>query len=668
MIGFLQPLLGLAVLAAGIPILLHLIRRRELRHVTFPAIRYLRRAEERYARRLRLRHLLLLAARVLIIAALAAAAAGPLVGRGGARDHVPTAVAIVLDESLSSARLAGDLRLLDAYLERAAGAVELAGPDDRIALFSEARPDRGALAEGPEAVTAVLHEVRPTAGLARPEAALRQTVAWLRSTGLDALEVHLFTDLQRVSLPGTDDTTETGDPGSNITVIGYAPDLGDEPNGAPGYPEPESAPLDAGLRTRISVPILWWGEASPPESSTVIRLLVEDAVVAVAEAPFGGTSLLTLPPQDSGWVQGYVQIDGHGLAADDDRHFTWFARPTPSVAVTGDAGDFVTRALAALEGGERIRSGSPGEAEVWIAGAGAGLDEALAAERAVVVLPPANALDLPRLNFRLSRASIPWRYESEEGVAGASRLAGPAPIAGLDGQVVRQRYLLRSTAVAGADTALLRLEDGEAWLVRGTRGERAAYLLLASPLIPEATDLPVSAAMVPFIDALVGEWARRGAVEQSVHEGIARVRLPPRAREARLPDGSVRHVEGGSWFVAEAPGGYTITDAAETLLAFSVNAPLAESDLRRGSADALEAVLPSAAWHWYRGGDAASWQNDIFRQRRGRHTWRPLIVLLLVLAVVEASLAAGRRRRVSRPPRERQIADSEAEASEPAVP
>jgi hypothetical protein len=336
--------------------------------------------------------------------------------------------------------------------------------------------------------------------------------------------------------------------------------------------------------------------------------------------------------------------------------------------VAGEAGDFVTRALAALEGGGRVRSGSPGEAEVWIAGGGAGLEEALAAGRAVVVLPPADPLDLSRLNFRLSRAGIPWRYESEEEDAGASRLAGPAPIPGLDDLVIRRRYTLRPTALAAADTVLLRLAGGEAWLVRGTRGERAAYLLLGSPLIPEATDLPVSAAMVPFIDALVGEWARRGAVLRSVHEGIARVQLPPRAREAHLPDGSVRHIEGGSWFIAEAPGGYTITDGAEILLAFSVNAPVAESDLRRGSADALEAVLPSADWNWHRDGDAASWQNDIFRQRRGRHTWRPLIVLLLVLAAIEASLASGRRRRVRRPPGERNPADSEATTTELAVP
>ncbi|NIU76354.1 MAG: hypothetical protein GWN71_23170, partial [Gammaproteobacteria bacterium] len=57
MIGFLTPLLWGAAVAALVPIVLHLIRHREIRRIEFPAIRYIRRAEQRHARRLRLRHL-----------------------------------------------------------------------------------------------------------------------------------------------------------------------------------------------------------------------------------------------------------------------------------------------------------------------------------------------------------------------------------------------------------------------------------------------------------------------------------------------------------------------------------------------------------------------------------------------------------------------------------
>lgn len=647
MIGFLQPLLALAALAAAVPIVLHLIRRREQRRVIFPAIRYLRRAEERYARRLRLRHLLLLAARVLIVILLAIAAAGPLIGRGDAADHEPTAVAILLDESLSAGRLTGDRRLIDLYAERAKHTLRLSGPDDRLALFSGAWPEDRPPVEGIEPVRRALDTARPTAGVADPATALQAAVAWLRSTGVVHLEVHLFTDLQATSLPAAP-PAESADLGRGISIAAYIGGGAAASNAAPGYPEPATHPLEAGRTTRISVPIDSWG-AVPPESVTVVRLVVEDNVVAVDEASFGSTALLTLPPQDSGWVQGYVEIDTHGLAADDRRYFTWFSRPPPAVALTGNPGEFVVRALAALERGGRLRPSNPVSADVVLAGDGEGIERALAAGRSVIIIPPADPLDLPRLNSRLRRAGVPWRYEIGDGAGGgASRVAPGAP-AGLAGVVVRTSYEIQTMRLAADDSVLVRLDDGRPWLVRGTLDEGAAYLLLGSPLIPEASELPVRAAMVPFMDLLLGDWARRSPTDPTRYAGITRISLPPRAREIRMPDGGIQGAEGGAWFFAEEPGNYAIRDDARTLRAFSINAPRRESDLRPGRRERLERVLPEADWFWLYGRADEEWSNAIFRERRGRHLWRPVVILFFALAIVEASLAAAGRRRAGRP-------------------
>ena len=89
MIGFLHPwaLAGLA--AAAIPVLLHLLARREPPTVVFPAVRYLITTTREHQRRLKLQHLLLLLLlRTLLIVALVLAAAGPTVPlprRGRAR-------------------------------------------------------------------------------------------------------------------------------------------------------------------------------------------------------------------------------------------------------------------------------------------------------------------------------------------------------------------------------------------------------------------------------------------------------------------------------------------------------------------------------------------------------------------------------------------------------
>ena len=74
---FLHPWLLAGLLAAGVPLLLHLVQRREPPTVVFPAVRYLLDATREHQRRLRIRHWLLLLLRTLLIVALVLAAAGP---------------------------------------------------------------------------------------------------------------------------------------------------------------------------------------------------------------------------------------------------------------------------------------------------------------------------------------------------------------------------------------------------------------------------------------------------------------------------------------------------------------------------------------------------------------------------------------------------------------
>jgi hypothetical protein len=176
---------------------LHLIRRREVRRIAFPAVRYLRRAEKRHAKRLRLRQLLLLATRVAIVLLLAAAAAGPLIGRGSAADHRPTALAIVIDDSQSSSQLADGRRLLDEFVERVSLTLDLTTADDRLALISAAAGDQPLIIQGPNAIREYLSNAQPMAARADLPTAVTRGEAWARSVAEGrAIEIHVLTDLQ----------------------------------------------------------------------------------------------------------------------------------------------------------------------------------------------------------------------------------------------------------------------------------------------------------------------------------------------------------------------------------------------------------------------------------------------------------------------------------------
>jgi hypothetical protein len=107
MIAFLHPwaLAGLA--AAAIPVLLHLLARREPPTVVFPAVRYLITTTREHQRRLKLQNLLLLLLRTLLIVALVLAAAGPTLPIRGVAGHAPGALVVIVDNSPSSGAVVG---------------------------------------------------------------------------------------------------------------------------------------------------------------------------------------------------------------------------------------------------------------------------------------------------------------------------------------------------------------------------------------------------------------------------------------------------------------------------------------------------------------------------------------------------------------------------------
>src|SRR5947209_4476946 len=100
---FVFPLLLGGLLLAGVPVLLHLIVRQQPKRLPFPAFRFLVQQQRTNLRKLRLRHLLLLALRVFLIAAMGLLLARPrlfhrVLGLDGER---PVLAVLVFDTSAS---------------------------------------------------------------------------------------------------------------------------------------------------------------------------------------------------------------------------------------------------------------------------------------------------------------------------------------------------------------------------------------------------------------------------------------------------------------------------------------------------------------------------------------------------------------------------------------
>src|SRR6266540_3421725 len=138
-VSFIHPLALLGLTAAAIPALLNLLQRRIPPELDFPAVRYLSAAERESARRLKLRHLLLLILRTALIVAIVFAAARPLVSLRGAGvsggAHEPTAVVVILDNSPSSGAVVDGGVMLERLRAAAQSSVRHTTSADRVWLM-----------------------------------------------------------------------------------------------------------------------------------------------------------------------------------------------------------------------------------------------------------------------------------------------------------------------------------------------------------------------------------------------------------------------------------------------------------------------------------------------------------------------------------------------------
>ena len=174
--AFLAPFfLALGVLA-GVPLLIHLLRRRIGRIVDFPAVAYLLRMEREHSRERKLKNRFLLLLRLLAVIALALAAARPIARLAGV-GHSPVAVAIVIDNSMSSGLVVNSRPVLEELKAEARALIDALAPEDRGWIITA----DGKVTGGPPAsLQSALGALRPLGGHGDTRAAIARAVALAR--------------------------------------------------------------------------------------------------------------------------------------------------------------------------------------------------------------------------------------------------------------------------------------------------------------------------------------------------------------------------------------------------------------------------------------------------------------------------------------------------------
>ena len=500
---FLHPLALVGLAAAAIPALLHLLERRVPPEADFPPLRYLSEAERQNARRLKLRHLLLLILRTALIVLIVLAAARPLfpTQASGASLHEPTAVAVILDNSVSSGLVVDGRPALERLKAMARGSLARATASDRLWLVLA---DGVARAGTPDALLATVDSAGVSARRLDLTAAVRAATRLVDAEPLPAREVHVVSDLQRTALGAGRAGALRG-----VRVLALAPPSRASANRGVGAARVTNGAVAVDI---VGTPGAGAGGAAP------LTLRIRGREVGRALVAPGSTASITLPPLGPGWWVGEAVLDADELRADDRRFLVWrVAAPARVTALSSTGGGpFVAAALAVLEEAQRVRRGT----EVAIG------DRPEAGTLVSVVVPPAEPALIGQANRALAAQGGRWRFGSA-GTPGPIAGAAVPAVAGL--QVTRRYRIEVVTGDAGRgtgnDPTVLATVNGEPWLVRD-----GSVLLLGSRLDTAWTALPAAPAFVPFVDALVNRLARGEAPVTEV-EGAPRVEFRTRGAD-----------------------------------------------------------------------------------------------------------------------------------------
>jgi aerotolerance regulator-like protein len=593
MIGFLHPWVLAGLTAAAIPILLHLLARREPPTVVFPAVRYLVTTTREHQRRLKLQNLLLLVLRTLFIALLVLAAAGPTMPLSGVPGHTPTALILIVDNSPSSGAVLGGTPVLRQLTATAIRVLERATPEDALWLITaDAIPRRG----DRSSLTELVSGLGPSARRLDLGAALDLASEVLASEPRPG-EIVLLTDLQASALSSAQ---------LSVPLVVGRPNVPSPANAGVSSIETGAQPWSAdGGRMVVTL---------AGDSGTAVPVTAQLGNRPPRQAlghPGAGVSI-AVPGASGGWwtltaelAPDEFRLDDKGVAA---------VRIAPVARVSWDSTNrFLDAAARVLAANRRILPGQ----EVTVGRLARGTS---------VIEPPADQAEVGALNRALAARGIGWSYG---GLTNQSASSDSGAVLG------RVRVLRRYALQAGGSgrTGVLATVNGAPWIVRSGN-----VILLGSRLDPAWTDLPVSATFMPFMDLLLNRLAR-GELALSTSTPGSAVPLPDLVTEVRQGDRSWR-VEGGEMFQPNDIGVYFLLSGIDTVGALSVNLDPRESRLERASDK-------QAAQLWKRARlvslDAAA--PLAFSSAASGDLRAPLLWMALAVGLMEAGLASGWRRR-----------------------
>ena len=337
---FLSPLFLIGLLAAAIPIAIHLIRREKPPKVMFSTIRFLKKTSKKLVLFQHLQQILLLLLRSLVIVLLVLAFARPLIDRSIARllDVDPQSAVVLIDLSMSMQY--GEIferaktEALDIISSMTSGdEVALIGFSDGAQLVSDFNSDL-------DSVRSTINEISAAGfGRTRYLPNLRLADQMLEESRFENRAVYLISDFQAADIEAFDETWKLA-PGVAFTGI----DVGSEESTNLAITDVRSPErlLENASEQEILVRVRSTGTVYLQEGD--VSLIVNGEVIDRKSVDLGDRSeeVVTFSTafEAEGSYYGEIRIGGDAFEADNSYYFTVDVLPKISVlTINGEASE-----------------------------------------------------------------------------------------------------------------------------------------------------------------------------------------------------------------------------------------------------------------------------------------------------------------------------------------
>lgn len=344
MFTFLNSSILLGLIAASIPLIIHLITRQKVKKVLFSSLFFLRELRTQKIRRIKIRQILLLIIRTLIILLLILAFARPTLKSNLAQSiqsQAKTSAVIILDNSQSMAREIDGRKMFDLAKDRLGDFADLFNTGDELFAVTTV-PGTPSIYEGAkydiDNVLKLISRTKIEFGHTDIVSAIFEAKSILQKRQNINKEIYLISDLQENAFEGVEEFVTPILKEENIKLYVIPMNSESIDNLSVVHVEAANQIIEKGKVLELNVTVTNFGSLDVRDK--MLQLFVEGKRSAQATVSLkpkeSQTITFKIIPDQTGLVTGSVLLENDGLMLDNRRYFTFYVPDNIEVLIVGD--------------------------------------------------------------------------------------------------------------------------------------------------------------------------------------------------------------------------------------------------------------------------------------------------------------------------------------------